>query len=284
VVAGVVAVTTWLAVGGSLAPVERMRRQLESVTATDLAQRVDDPATRDELSRLAHTMNEMLTRLQDAQTAQRRFVSDASHELRSPLASMRQFAEVATAYPGRVSREELAEVVLDEGARLQGLVDGMLVLTRADERALALRRADVDLARLVSQEVRHIAADGGPAVAVSAPRAAVVAADAGMLRQVVRNLTINAQRHARSCVEVSIGTDARGGWMIVDDDGPGIPPGERERVFERFVRLDDARSRDAGGSGLGLAIVRELVHAHGGSVTADASPLGGARFVVRLPR
>lgn len=283
-VGGVVALTTWLAVGRSLAPVERMRRQVESVTATDLTLRVDDPATGDELSRLARTLNAMLARLEQAQTAQRRFVSDASHELRSPLASMRQFAEVAAAYPDRVSQRELAEVVLDEGARLEGLVDGMLVLTRADERALTLRRADVDLARLVTEEVARTAVGDGPAVETVTRGPAVVTADAGMLRQVVRNLTANARRHARSRVLVEVAGDEHGAVLVVDDDGSGIPPDQRERVFDRFVRLDEARSRDAGGSGLGLAIVREIVRAHGGAVTAGASPLGGARLAVRLPR
>lgn len=283
-VAGVVAVTTWLAVGRSLAPVERMRRQVESVSATDLSQRVDDPATGDELSSLARTLNAMLARLDEAQAVQRRFVSDASHELRSPLASMRQFAEVAAAYPDRVSREELADVVLVEGARLEDLVEGMLVLTRADEKGLGLHLATVDLAQLARHEAPLVPTSGVARIEVAAEAAVPVRGDAGMLRRLVRNLTANAIRHARSRVRVAVGTDAHGPWLTVDDDGPGIPPADRERVFERFVRLDDARSRDAGGSGLGLAIVREIARAHGGTVAADASPLGGARFTVRLPR
>lgn len=283
IVAGVVAGTTWLAVGRSLAPVERMRREVEQVTATDLSRRVDDPATGDELSSLARTLNAMLARLENAQVAQRRFVSDASHELRSPLASMRQFAEVAAAYPDRVSREELADVVLAEGARLEDLVEGMLVLTRADEKGLGLHLARVDLAQLARHEAPLAPAHPGVRIEVSAAAVVPVSADVGMLRRVVRNLTANAARHARSRVTVAAGADAHGPWLTVDDDGPGIPIADRERVFERFVRLDDARSRDAGGSGLGLAIVREIVLAHGGSVVVDASSLGGARFVVRLP-
>lgn len=284
VVAGVVAATTWLAVGRSLAPVERMRREVEQVSATDLSRRVDDPATADELSSLARTLNAMLVRLEHAHIAQRRFVSDASHELRSPLASMRQFAEVAAAYPDRVSREELADVVLAEGARLEDLVEGMLVLTRADEKGLGLHLASLDLSQLARHEAPLVPAAPGVRVEVAAESAVPVPGDAGMLRRVVRNLTANAVRHARSRVAIAVGTDSHGPWLTVDDDGPGIPPADRERVFERFVRLDDARSRDAGGSGLGLAIVREIVHAHGGTVRADASALGGARFAVRLPR
>jgi signal transduction histidine kinase len=282
VVVALVALTTWIAVGRSLAPVERLRRQVDSLSGADLSRRVDDPGTGDELSSLARTMNQMLGRLQGAQATQRRFISDASHELKSPLASLRQYAEVASAYPDRISQAELAEVVLDEGARLESLVQGMLVLSRADEGALGLRRADVDLQGLLAAEAGRIRATSAVAVELD-PRPARVSGDPGLLSQALRNLVDNAARHARSTVRLT--AVAQGGtvFVIVEDDGAGIPDAERTRVFERFVRLDEARSRDAGGSGLGLAIVREIARAHGGDARADASPLGGARVTLTLP-
>lgn len=282
-IAGVVALTTWFAVGRSLAPVERMRRQVEGMSASDLSARVDEPATRDEIGRLAHTMNGMLGRLQESQTAQRRFVSDASHELKSPLASLRQYAEVARAHPDRISAAELSDAVLDEGARLERLVQGMLVLSRADEGGLGIHVADVDLDDLLLAEAERLRAVGAIAVDVTDVHPARVRGDRGLLSQVARNLADNAARHARSRVRLGVVQTPGGAILSVEDDGGGIPAGERDRIFERFVRLDEARARDAGGSGLGLAIVREIVRAHGGEVRVDAGASGGARFSVALP-
>lgn len=282
-IAGVVALTTWFAVGRSLSPVERMRQQVERMSASDLSRRVDEPETGDEIGRLAHTMNGMLGRLQDAQAAQRRFVSDASHELKSPLASLRQYAEVARAHPDRISPAELSEAVLDEGARLERLVQGMLVLSRADEGGLALQVADVDLDDLLLVEADRLRAVGSITVDVTGVHPVRVRGDLGLLSQVARNLADNAARHARTRVWLAVARTASGAVLSVEDDGGGIPSGERDRVFERFVRLDEARAREAGGSGLGLAIVREIVRAHGGQVRADAGASGGARFVVTLP-
>jgi signal transduction histidine kinase len=283
IVVGVVALTTWIAVGRSLAPVERMRRQVEQMSASDLSARVDEPETRDEIGRLAHTMNGMLARLEESQIAQRRFVSDASHELKSPLASLRQYAEVARAHPDRISSEELSDAVLDEGARLERLVQGMLVLTRADEGGLALSVTDVDLDDLLLAEATRLRALGAVSVEVTGVHPARVRGDLGLLRQVTRNLADNAARHARGRVVFSATQTASGAQLSIEDDGAGIAEADRDRVFERFVRLDEARARDAGGSGLGLAIVREIVRAHGGDVRVDAGGLGGARFVVSLP-
>jgi signal transduction histidine kinase len=282
-VAGIVALTTWFAVGRSLAPVERMRQQVEEMSASDLSRRVDEPPTRDEIGRLAHTMNGMLGRLQDAQAAQRRFVSDASHELKSPLASLRQYAEVAHAHPDRISAAELSDAVLEEGARLERLVQGMLVLSRADEGGLALHVADVDLDDLLLAEAERLRAVGAVGVDVTGVHPVRVRGDVGLLSQVTRNLADNAARHARSHVSLGVAAAPAGAVLTVADDGAGIPAAERDRVFERFVRLDEARARDAGGSGLGLAIVREIVRAHGGDVRVDAAPSGGARFSVTLP-
>lgn len=280
----VVAAITWAAAGRALRPVEAIRAEVAEIGAGALERRVPEPATRDEVGRLATTMNDMLGRLEQASVRQRQFVSDTSHELRSPLASLRQTAEVARVHPDALEPGELTEAVLEETARMQHLVEQMLVLTRTEEGAAARRRSDVDVDDLVLGEARRVrrersdlevdAADVGPAR---------VHADQPALAQVVRNLVDNAVRHAEGRVRLACGVDGDAVLVTVDDDGRGVAPDDRGRVFERFVRLDEARSRDAGGSGLGLAIVREIARAHGGDAWVEDAALGGARFVVRLP-
>jgi signal transduction histidine kinase len=278
-----VATTTWMVVARALRPVERMRREVDEVTASRLDRRVAVTGAADEIGRLATTMNRMLDRLDESQSVQRRFVSDASHELRSPLASLRQFAEVARAHPDRVDAADLTEAILDEGSRLERLVDGMLTLARADEGALPLQRRDVDLDDLVLGEVHRLRAATGLTVDAAAVGPARVLGDPGLLSGLVRNLVDNAARHAAAAVRVELEDAGSEVLLAVEDDGDGVPEGDRERVFDRFVRLDDARARESGGSGLGLAIVREIVRAHDGAVEVTAAGLGGARFEVRLP-
>ena len=276
-----VALTTWLVTGRALRPVALIRREVDGITAEHLDRRVPVPATGDEIAALAATMNGMLDRLDDAARAQRRFVSDASHELRSPLATLRQHAELAQLHPGATSTEELAEVVHDEGLRLQGIVDALLLLARLGEGAAdAVEAVDVDDIALA--EVSRLRA-AGCSVDGAGIGAARVRGSARLVGQLLRNLADNAARHARA--HVAIGVAERRGQVVitVEDDGEGVPVDERERVFERFVRLDAARSRDAGGSGLGLAIVRGIVDAMDGDVRIDGSRWGGARFVVTLP-
>ena len=279
ILVALLAITTWIVVGRALRPVERMREEVDEVTASRLDRRVAGADSGDELGRLAGTMNRMLDRLDESQRSQQRFISDASHELKSPLASLRQYAEVARTYPDRMTAAELAEAIEDEGGRLERIVRGMLVLARADEGSL--RRGDdpVDFDDLVVPEVQRLRASTGLSVEASIEPARV-RGDADMLGQVVRNIVDNAARHTRSRVRVTL---AENGVLTVEDDGAGIPQAERERVFDRFVRLDEARGRDAGGSGLGLAIVREIVTAHGGTVTLGQSELGGASVTVVLP-
>ncbi|WP_371600148.1 sensor histidine kinase [Streptomyces sp. NBC_00564] len=225
-----------------------------------------------------------LRRVAQAEAAQRRFVSDASHELRSPVATVRQHAEVALAHPGRADAGRLAGTVLDEAVRMQRLVDDLLFLARADEDAIRLRRRPVDLDDLVLEEARRLRErQDGPRVDSGGVSAGRVLGDEDALRRVVRNLAENAARHARSRVALTLGTTGGVVRLDVDDDGPGVAEGERARIFERFVRLDEARARGQGGAGLGLAIVAELVAAHGGTVrVGTASGLGGARFTVTL--
>ncbi|SKA81461.1 Signal transduction histidine kinase [Agreia bicolorata] len=280
----VLAVTIWFVVGRALRPVDRMRQQVDEVTASSLDRRVVDPGTDDEVGRLAHTMNRMLQRLDDSRRSQNRFISDASHELKSPLASLRQYAEVARAHPDRISPDELSAAVLDEGARLEGLVQGMLVLAKADERMLVRPATLVDLDDIVFAEARRLRDSTSLTIDSGGVTAAQLHGDAGLLAQLVRNLVDNAARHANSAVALAVRAYDPDGTvtLVVEDDGAGVPEADRERVFERFVRLDEARARDGGGSGLGLAIVREIAVAHGGTVVVEQAAGGGARFVVTL--
>jgi signal transduction histidine kinase len=279
-----VGVTTWRAAGRALAPVDAIRAEVDAISAAELSRRVPDPPGRDEIGRLAATMNRMLARLEAAQSRQRRFVSDASHELRSPLATIRQHAEVALSHPDRTTTAHLARIVLDEGVRVQQLVEDLLLLARADEGTLGLRRQPVDLDDLVFDAASGLRQATNLRIDTTAVSAARVSGDEEQLRRVLRNLADNAARHARTTIDFTL-TESRErtARLRVDDDGAGIPQGERRRVFERFIRLDDARTRDVGGSGLGLAIVAEIVTVHGGTVTISDSPLGGARVEVLLP-
>jgi signal transduction histidine kinase len=280
----VVGATAWLVIGRALRPVEIMRREVDEISLRALDRRIPVPATADEIARLAVTMNRMLDRLERGQTRQRQFVSDTSHELRSPIAAIRQHAEVAMAHPARTTIAELAETVLAEDLRLQRLVDDLLLLTRVDEGTLELTRREVDLDDLVFEEAARLRGASGLEVDTAAVSAGRVNGDAMGLGRVLANLAENAARHARTRVGFSLSESDAVVRLRVDDDGPGIPQHERQRVFERFVRLDAARARDAGGSGLGLAIVAELVAAHGGRTTISESPEGGARVEVILPR
>jgi signal transduction histidine kinase len=269
---------TYLAAGRALRPVEAIRARV-AATHGDLSVRVPVPPAHDEVGRLAETMNAMLGRLQAAQAVQRRFVADASHELRSPLATIATGLELLAQDSHGTSPATVA-ALRGETERLGRLVDALLLLARADESGLRPRREDVDLDEVVEAERGRPAGRIVPRIDTVPVR---VVGDRGQLARVVRNLVDNACRHARSTVVVTVGRDARQALLEVADDGPGVPPPQRARVFERFVRLDDARARVDGGAGLGLAIVAEVVAAHGGTVEVVEGPLGGALFQVRLP-
>ena len=272
----------WISIGRALRPVDLMRAEAGTITAAQLRRRLPVPPGDDEIPRLARTLNEMLDRIDEGQRLQRQFVSDASHELRSPLAVIRQAAEIARAYPDRVGAQALADDVLAESERLEQLVSALLLLARleGDESASDV----VDLDDLVLTEVARARAGADVAVDARAVGAGRTRGSAVLLGQVVRNLLDNACRHAAGTVSVSLSEQGDAVVLEVADDGAGIPEADRSRVFERFVRLDDARARDEGGSGLGLAIVRKIVDSAGGTVGVDEGPAGGARFTVRLPR
>ena len=275
--------TSWVLVGWALAPVEALRREVDEISSAELHRRVVDAPGGDEFARLSRTMNRMLERLEQAQHRQRRLVSDASHELRSPVAGVRQQAEVALAHPDRTDGTQFAQTVLAESIRLQQLIDDLLLLARADEKALLHVGSPVDLDDLVFAEAERLRSTSALRVNTTEVSAGRVDGDLGGLARVLLNLGENAARHARQQVWFALGYRGDRVVLTVDDDGAGIPLSERRRVLERFVRLDEGRARDAGGSGLGLAIVRELVVAHGGEVRIDDGPQGGARIRLSFP-
>ena len=275
----------WLLTGRALRPVERMRTEVDEITHTTLHRRVPDPGTADEVGRLARTMNAMLDRLERAQEQQRRFVSDASHELRSPLTTIKASVEIAARHPVESRWQQAATTVLAETDRLDGLVGDLLELARLDESpSNPTATTEIDLDELVRAEIARHGGDTTITVDSGAVSAARVRGDRSQLTRLVRNLVDNARRHARQRVDVSLQPDGNEAVLRVDDDGAGIQEGDRQRVFERFTRLDEGRARSAGGAGLGLALVKAVVTAHGGTVVVGEAPAGGARFEVRLVR
>ena len=275
----VVAAITWVVTGRALRSVAAITRQVEAIDDATIGERVSVPEPSDELRHLAVTMNRMLDRLDRSRRQQRQFVSDASHELRSPIAVSQTQLEVALAAPDDTDWAATANTVLAEQESLSQLVDDLLALGRLDETTL-LAKAEVDLDDLVMAEADR-ATRSTLNVRVGQP--ARVTGDRRMLERAIRNLVNNADRHARSTVEVSLDVVDGEAVVVVGDDGHGIPVEDRERIFDRFTRLDEARDRARGGTGLGLAIVAEVVKVHGGTVTVDRGPLGGARFRIALP-
>jgi signal transduction histidine kinase len=279
----VVGLVTWIIVGRVLSPVEAIRREVDAISTSELHRRVPDPAGRDEIARLAGTMNAMLRRLEEGHLRERQLVSDASHELRSPISSIRQHAEVARAHPDVTSVSELAAIVLEEGERLQRIIDDLLLLSSLDEGSLRLRAEPIDLDDLVFEEARRLRSTSSLRVDTDAVSGGRVVGDRAKLDRLVRNLTENAARHARAVVALSLRETGGRVVLVVEDDGAGVPRADRDRIFERFVRLDEARDRDSGGSGLGLSIVHEVAVAHGATVSVSEGDLGGARFQVSFP-
>ncbi len=276
------ALTIWLVVQRALRPVEAIRSEVAEISSSDLSRRVPTPGTNDEIDRLAHTMNEMLDRLQTSAERQRRFVGDASHELRSPLASLRGQLEVSTLDNNDPNWMATVSGMLDDHDRLERLIRDLLLLARHDDHP-PQPMEPLDLGYLIRHDMARRSGRPGIVVRIEAENT-LVCGDADALSRVLRNLVDNAERHARSSVTVRVRHDAKTATaeLSVHDDGEGIPPAHRSTVFERFTRLDDSRGADVGGSGLGLAIVTELVGAHHGTVHVEDAAVG-ARLVVRLP-
>jgi signal transduction histidine kinase len=259
-----VAFGTHRLVGSALQPVERIRTKVSSVTSGKLTDRIPVPAADDEVTRLAVTMNEMLDRLEAGQASQRRFISDVSHELRSPLATITAALELAHVRPEMLDHSLIEESLVPEAHRMQRLVADLLLLARTDESAALRSEVDVDLDDVMNAEADRVQTITGLRVSTD-----------------IRHVRITGDPRALSRLECRrVGDHAR---IVVDDDGPGVPTAERGRVFDRFVRIDSPRSRESGGAGLGLSIVAQIVEAHHGSVEIGESGSGGARFVVELP-
>ncbi|MFB4292875.1 sensor histidine kinase [Nonomuraea sp. ATR24] len=270
----VVAGMTWFAVGRVLRPVAAIRAKLAHITARDLYERVPVPRSRDEVAALAVTVNGTLDRLETSVETHKRFVADAAHELRSPIATLRARLELAE--PSELTAEALADV-----DRIQTLAADLLLLARLDA-GEPLPAADVDLGQVAVEEALRARRRPGVELDLEIEPDVVISGSPGHLARLVTNLVDNAARHAGSRVRVSVRADGGGAVLQVRDDGPGIPAEHREAVFARFTRLDEARARDAGGAGLGLAIARDIATLHGGTLTAGVDGLT-ARFP-RPPR
>ncbi|MGH3388383.1 MAG: sensor histidine kinase [Actinomadura sp.] len=274
---GCAAFATWKMVGRTLGPIEAVRAQLAEISVSDLSRRVPEPYGDDEIARMAQTANETLDRLEKSVERQRQFSADAAHELRTPIAGLRVTLEDAAMHPDDTDMSATVRSALRDTGRLEAIVSDLLLLARVGTAGMMME--PVDLAELVAaavsvrseREIRTELASG-----------VVVNAASSRLHRLLENLLDNAENYANSVIDVEVGREDGKAVLMVTDDGPGIPAADRERVFERFTRLDTARSRGAGGTGLGLAIARDIASAHGGTLRVEESSRG-ARFVLRLP-
>ena len=278
----VVGLTVWILVRRALSPVEAIRSEVAGISAKELDRRINEPPVMDEIGRLAITMNDMLGRLDASSHRQQTFVADASHELRSPLAAAHAELEVGLTHPASTNWPDAARNALGELERARRIVDDLVVLARFDEGVISASDVEVDLDELVLDQCTRIRRTTTVAVDVSEVSGARVIGNEEQLGRAVRNLLDNAVRHAQSLVTVELRHDVHQVVLSVTDDGLGIAPQDRQRIFERFARVDSARARSSGGSGLGLAIVHEIVTAHGGTVEVSDTR-SGAQFVIRLP-
>jgi signal transduction histidine kinase len=285
VILAVLAAGTTLIVGRALRPVEAIRREVSSISAADLGRRVPVPANDDEVRRLAVTMNTMLERLQSSRTRQLEFVADASHELQSPITAFRAQLEIARAHQDATDWDELTSYLLADVDRMERLVRDLLYLARDDLGSVEEAGAPLDLDIVIAEEIARTLVPDGVEVNAAGLSAVPMRGDAAELARLFRNIIDNAVGYARHEVKISAEVVGDQVEVVVEDDGPGIPSDQREHVFERFVRLDNSRSRHSGGAGLGLAIAHGIALRHGGSIAvedrAGASP--GARFVVKFP-
>ncbi|MDN4609555.1 sensor histidine kinase [Arthrobacter burdickii] len=290
----------WFLVGRALRPVERIRSTVAGISHQHLDERVEVPPTRDEIERLATTMNGMLARLQSADAAQRRFVTDASHELRSPLATLTTGLEIAAADSSDVTWRETSAMLQTQALRMGYLVEDLLTLAKIDDAGLKFVMQDVDLDDLLLEELNRLKSVSRHAIHAHIEPVRITA-DPHRITQVIRNLLNNADRHAASTISINLSnsasehpsthassdaSDSHGhgqAILTIDNDGDRIPETQRERVFERFVRLDESRTRESGGSGLGLAISKNIIRAHAGTILATENTDGHTRFVVTLP-
>ncbi len=283
----VVAFIVWRAAGQALKPVNRIRKQASAIGGADLTQRVLVPGSRDEIAKLAVTMNHMLDRLEASANRQNQFIGDASHELRSPLAALHAQVEVALDHPDHTEATRVLGIVQEQVTRMTILTEDLLFLARSTEDGPMVLPALVDLDELVLAEVHRLREFGDHTITLSSLDAVRVSGSRRDLTRALRNLTDNARNHAHLEIRIAIAVLNDVAEITVSDDGAGIASADLEKLFERFTRLDDARTRNlsGGGFGLGLAIARQIVIAHRGSLTASDRADGhpGAEFRLRLP-
>ena len=270
----------WFVVGRSLRPVEQIRRDAQGIAEVGAGGRVSQPENADELGRLASTMNDMLERLDLSAATLRRFVSDSSHEIRSPIANIRARAETSRPDDWAAARAD----IVGEVERVEAIVDDLTYLARSDEGRIEQRHERIDLDDVLFAEAKRVQQRGLVIVDASSIEPVVLVADLSQIRRAIRNLVDNAERHADGHIRLSV-TETQPGTLeiAIEDDGSGIAVNDRQRIFERFSRLDESRERGAGGTGLGLAIVADIVQRHHGAVDVGDTDLGGARFSVTLP-
>jgi len=255
----------WLGIGLALAPVEAIRRRVDAIAAEDLTQRVPVTGGDDEIARMARTVNEMLARLESASRFQQEFVSNASHELRSPLTTLLATTERATADPANANWPEVADVIMREGRRLDGIIGDLFWLARHDEDHVDVESADIDFDDLLYEEASRVRSMSELSVDTSAVAPTRVLGDPTMIKRMIRNVVDNAMRYAQRELRFDSHYEDDQAVIIVSDDGDGIDVAKSARFFERFTRADAARTRQSGGTGLGLAIVTEIAIRHGGS-------------------
>jgi signal transduction histidine kinase len=278
----------WVISGRVLAPIDRITNVARDIQATNLSRRIELEGPDDELKRLAETFDGMLGRLDRAFAAQRRFVADASHELRNPLAIVQTNLDVALRPGDENGRIRDAAVVARRATdRMARLVDDLLALARLEGPSRQRDLLDLDdLVRECCDELRAAAADRDVAIETESGRPVCVVGDREELERALGNLLENAIRHTPAGGRVRLAVRAQDGRAVVtvEDRGPGIAPEHQSRVFDRFYRVDAARSRDAGGTGLGLAIARQIVEGHGGRLQLESEPGHGSTFTIELPR
>ena len=272
----------WRATGQALMSVSAIRDRVESISHSKLNERIPVPMADDEISALARTMNNMLSRLEVSANAQRQFVADVSHELRSPLASIRASLDVAEKIGTSQAREMSSVIVNDEAKRMSLLVDDLLLLAKADAGQLGITYADVDLDDLLGAEINRLRGQTGLKIEAKI-QPTRIRGDGLKLSQTIRNLLDNASRFALKGMRISLSVEHSSALLRIEDDGPGIAAEDRIKAVERFVRLDQHRSRDVGGTGLGLAIANEIILAHGGSMDLGVSDLGGLKVEIKIP-